>query len=101
MLILVLDLTRIHGVLFSYQKWVTWPISSQTGPNNVSAFQFPIISTKHHLLPSPQGELAPAIEAILDIYGTEVLVLVSHNGQGTNYWRSNILVVHIFIVYAL
>jgi hypothetical protein len=45
--------------------------------------KFPIISTKHHLLPSPHGELAPAIEAVLDIYGTEVLVLVSHNGQGT------------------
>lgn len=45
--------------------------------------KFRIISTKHHLLPSPHGELAPAIEAVLDIYGTEVLVLVSHNGQGT------------------
>ncbi|KAF5327734.1 hypothetical protein D9619_004534 [Psilocybe cf. subviscida] len=43
--------------------------------------KFPIISTKHHLLPSPHGELAPAIEAVLDIFGIEVLVLVSHNGQ--------------------
>ncbi|KAF8905015.1 Frag1/DRAM/Sfk1 family-domain-containing protein [Gymnopilus junonius] len=43
--------------------------------------KFPIISSKHHLLPSPHGELAPAIEAILDVYGTEVLVVVSHNGQ--------------------
>lgn len=47
--------------------------------------QFPIISTKHHLLPSPHGELAPAIEAVLDVHGTEVLVLVSHNGQGTHF----------------
>ncbi|KAJ3507077.1 hypothetical protein NLJ89_g6510 [Agrocybe chaxingu] len=56
------------------------------GPNShtwgaVLLSKFPIISTKHHLLPSPHGELAPAIEAILDVYGTEVLVLVSHNGQ--------------------
>ena len=42
--------------------------------------QFPIISTTHHLLPSPHGELAPAIEAVLNMHGTEVLVLISHNG---------------------
>lgn len=47
--------------------------------------KFPIISTKHHLLPSPHGELAPAIEAVLDVYGTEVLVVVAHNGQGGNH----------------
>jgi hypothetical protein len=34
------------------------------------------------LLPSPHGELAPAIEAVLDVYGTEVTVVVAHNGQG-------------------
>ncbi|KAF7773286.1 hypothetical protein Agabi119p4_5453 [Agaricus bisporus var. burnettii] len=43
--------------------------------------KFPIIRSTHHLLPSPHGELAPAIEAVLDIYGTEVTVVVSHNGQ--------------------
>ncbi|KAI6103869.1 Frag1/DRAM/Sfk1 family-domain-containing protein [Pisolithus croceorrhizus] len=43
--------------------------------------KFPIISSYHHLLPSPHGELAPAIEAILDVYGTEVTVVISHNGQ--------------------
>jgi hypothetical protein len=36
------------------------------------------------LLPSPHGELAPAIEAVLDVYGTEIVVVVSHNGQGTH-----------------
>ncbi|KJA22967.1 hypothetical protein HYPSUDRAFT_201775 [Hypholoma sublateritium FD-334 SS-4] len=56
------------------------------GPNQhtwgcVLLSKFPIISTTHHLLPSPHGELAPAIEAVLDMHGTEVLVLVSHNGQ--------------------
>ncbi|KAJ7650428.1 Frag1/DRAM/Sfk1 family-domain-containing protein [Roridomyces roridus] len=43
--------------------------------------KFPIISSKHHLLPSPHGELAPAIEAVLDVFGTHVTVVVAHNGQ--------------------
>jgi len=43
--------------------------------------KFPILSSSHHLLPSPNGELAPAIFATLDVYGTEVDVVVSHNGQ--------------------
>ena len=44
--------------------------------------QFPIINSTHHLLPSPHGELAPAIHAVLDIFGTPVNVIVAHNGQG-------------------
>ncbi|KAI3404032.2 CWH43 [Candida oxycetoniae] len=43
--------------------------------------KFPIIQSTHHLLPSPVGELAPAIHATLDIYGTEVDVVVFHSGQ--------------------
>ncbi|ESK82818.1 calcofluor white hypersensitive protein [Moniliophthora roreri MCA 2997] len=43
--------------------------------------KFPIINSTHHLLPSPHGELAPAIEAVLDVFGTQVVVIVSHNGQ--------------------
>lgn len=43
--------------------------------------KFPIIQSKHHLLPSPVGELAPAIEATLDIYGEMVDVVVFHSGQ--------------------
>ncbi|KAG7089727.1 hypothetical protein E1B28_011382 [Marasmius oreades] len=43
--------------------------------------KFPIINSTHHLLPSPDGELAPAIEAVLDVFGTSVVVIVSHNGQ--------------------
>ncbi|KAL7421582.1 Protein cwh43 [Cryptotrichosporon argae] len=42
---------------------------------------FPIINSTHHLLPSPYGELAPAIHATLDVHGERVDVLVSHNGQ--------------------
>ncbi|KZT07834.1 uncharacterized protein LAESUDRAFT_736133 [Laetiporus sulphureus 93-53] len=40
-----------------------------------------IINSTHHLLLSPNGELAPAIEAVLDMYGTPVTVVIAHNGQ--------------------
>lgn len=43
--------------------------------------KFPILESKHHLLPSPHGELAPAIHAVLDVFGTRVHVWLSHNGQ--------------------
>ncbi|EST05218.2 Frag1/DRAM/Sfk1 [Kalmanozyma brasiliensis GHG001] len=43
--------------------------------------KFPIINSTHHLLPSPNGELAPAIHAVIDLYGTPTHVVVSHNGQ--------------------
>ncbi|CAO1632473.1 unnamed protein product [Parajaminaea phylloscopi] len=43
--------------------------------------KFPIINSTHHLLPSPHGELAPAIHAVLDVFGEPVNVWVSHNGQ--------------------
>ncbi|KAL2415836.1 Protein CWH43 [Exophiala dermatitidis] len=43
--------------------------------------KFPILNSTHHLLPSPVGELAPAIEATLDVYGTPVDVFVFHSGQ--------------------
>lgn len=56
------------------------------GPNKhtwgaILLSKFPIINSTHHLLPSPNGELAPAIEAWLDIYGVATQVIVSHNGQ--------------------
>lgn len=43
--------------------------------------KFPIVSSSHHLLPSPVGELAPAILATLDIYGQLIDVVVFHSGQ--------------------
>ncbi|KAK3845350.1 MAG: Frag1/DRAM/Sfk1 family-domain-containing protein [Linnemannia gamsii] len=43
--------------------------------------KFPIKHSTHHLLPSPKGELACAIHATLDVYGKDVDVIVSHNGQ--------------------
>jgi hypothetical protein len=43
--------------------------------------KFPIVNSTHHLLPSPVGELAPAIHATLDVYGEMVDVFVFHSGQ--------------------
>ena len=43
--------------------------------------KFPIVNSTHHLLPSPVGELAPAIHATLDAYGEMVDVFVFHSGQ--------------------
>lgn len=43
--------------------------------------KFPIVNSTHHLLPSPVGELAPAIEATLDVYGELIDVFVFHSGQ--------------------
>lgn len=43
--------------------------------------RFPIINSTHHLLPSPVGELAPAIHATIEAYGELVDVFVFHSGQ--------------------
>ncbi|GJN71482.1 Cwh43p [Purpureocillium lilacinum] len=43
--------------------------------------KFPIVESKHHFLPSPVGELAPAIHATLDVYGELIDVFVFHSGQ--------------------
>ncbi|SSD60490.1 related to Protein CWH43 [Saccharomycodes ludwigii] len=44
--------------------------------------KFPIIESKHYLLPSPKGELAPAIHATLQMYGGKLVdVFVFHSGQ--------------------
>ncbi|KAF3490962.1 calcofluor white hypersensitive protein [Arthroderma uncinatum] len=43
--------------------------------------KFPILNSTHHLLPSPVGELAPAIHATIDMYGEHVDVVVFHSGQ--------------------
>ncbi|KAJ3788058.1 Frag1/DRAM/Sfk1 family-domain-containing protein [Lentinula aff. detonsa] len=74
------DLTRVIIEEMGYN------VDLGPGPNShtwgaVLLSKFPIINSTHHLLPSPHGELAPAIEAVLDMYGTAVTVVVSHNGQ--------------------
>jgi len=43
--------------------------------------KFPITKSKHYLMPSPEGELACAIHATLDVGGDALDVLVAHNGQ--------------------
>ena len=43
--------------------------------------KFPIVNSTHHLLPSPVGELAPAIHATIDAYGSLVDIFVFHSGQ--------------------
>lgn len=43
--------------------------------------KFPIVNSTHHLLPSPMGELAPAISATIEAYGELVDVFVFHSGQ--------------------
>lgn len=43
--------------------------------------KFPIVNSTHHLLPSPVGELAPAIHATIDAYGEMIDVFVFHSGQ--------------------
>lgn len=43
--------------------------------------KFPIVNSTHHLLPSPVGELAPAIHATIDAHGELVDVFVFHSGQ--------------------
>lgn len=43
--------------------------------------KFPIVNSTHHLLPSPVGELAPAIHATIDAYGELIDIFVFHSGQ--------------------
>ncbi|KAJ2911915.1 hypothetical protein MD484_g8496, partial [Candolleomyces efflorescens] len=74
------DLTRVLVEDLGYN------VDIGPGPNEhtwgaVLLSKFPIVNTTHHLLPSPHGELAPAIEAVLDVFGTEITVIVAHNGQ--------------------
>lgn len=65
-----------------YADYGPSPIKHTWGCTMLS--RFPILRSEHHLLPSPVGELACAIHATLDVYGREVDVIVSHNGQDEN-----------------
>jgi hypothetical protein len=51
------------------------------GPGPALLSKFPIVNSTHHLLPSPVGELAPAIEATIDAYGELIDIFVFHSGQ--------------------
>ncbi|KAF8588899.1 hypothetical protein K439DRAFT_1334281 [Ramaria rubella] len=74
------DLTRVIAQDLGYY------VDIGPGPNShtwgaVLLSKFPILKSTHHLLPSPHGELAPAISAVLDVWGQNITVVVSHNGQ--------------------
>ncbi|TCD63760.1 hypothetical protein EIP91_004975 [Steccherinum ochraceum] len=74
------DLTRVIAEELGYH------VDLGPGPNKHTwgatlLSKYPIIKSTHHLLPSPDGELAPAIHAVLDVYGSVVHVMVVHNGQ--------------------
>nr|BBA60198.1 putative GPI ceramide remodelase [Ogataea minuta] len=74
------DLTqRIAEELGMYADFGPNPTKHTWGAALLS--KFPIINSTHHLLPSPVGELAPAIHATLDCYGELVDVVVFHSGQ--------------------
>ncbi|KAJ7158875.1 Frag1/DRAM/Sfk1 family-domain-containing protein [Mycena filopes] len=74
------DLTRVLVEEMGYYVDVGPGVADHTW-GAVLLSKFPIVNSTHHLLPSPHGELAPAIEAVLDVFGTYVTVVVAHNGQ--------------------
>ncbi|KAG9127868.1 hypothetical protein FRC07_008136 [Ceratobasidium sp. 392] len=74
--------TDLHRIVFGHRD-LTQVIAEELGyyVGKYLIVNFPIVNSTHYLLPSPNGELAPAISAVIDAWGTHVHVVVSHNGQ--------------------
>ena len=51
--------------------------------------KWPIVNSTHHLLPSPHGELAPAIYATLDVLGHYIDVIVAHSPSSRTDGRAD------------
>lgn len=51
--------------------------------------KWPIVNSTHHLLPSPHGELAPAIYATLDVLGHYIDVIVAHSPSSRTHDRAD------------
>jgi endonuclease/exonuclease/phosphatase family metal-dependent hydrolase len=69
---------------FKYVDFGPTSMDSTFGSAIIS--RYPIVKLHRHIMPSPVGELAPMIEAVLDIEGTPVVTFVGHFGNTDHIW---------------